>query len=946
MRRLLVLGEVCMLWAAAMRETPRGTTLPARADGPPPTDRESPVSSPGLVLESLPAWLLTDIREHRRAVCLDECGVGRGLVTLQRVFGQVPLSGLDASEEAIVEARRRFPDFRFKVATEGHGKSWDVVVHLEAPAARARLLTHLERLCAMARRAVVVVIAHGAIDAGELPLALGEGFVLAHASVTGDAQKWLVAAWALAELPALRLLAAGDALPALSAPGPAGNRGAQLERVEGELSRVRARLSDATRETTAMRELLAEKQVELEHVAREVDALRAQDSELRLELTRMQSSKSWQITRPMREVLGGVRKAQEQASDVFTLAQKLSRDVAQGRAREWVKIARSQGEPKRRAEREPRRVELTPLVSSRPLFAPTLYMFALVPFDDVGGGQRSAQLARVMAARGYQVVYVYLYKKWNVVAGAEEESEVDVPLLTHLHISQVDPQSLLRGAAPSSVAIFEAPHPRYEAFFERAQQIGLRTVFELIDAWDTSLGGDWYKADVMRRFATEADVAVGTARALVKQLERYGRSDVVYLPNAGNESIFDIGKTYSRPAELDATRRAFVYVGSLYGEWFGWDYVRAAARACSDSVFYLIGDPPKGLELPNNVRLLGPRKIDEVPAYLAFADAALLPFIPGRISDAVSPIKIFEYLLMGKRVISTDLPEIRDYPNTTICDSVEAFAHACRTVDVPEAPPESFIMRNTWSHRADSIVAPAQVGRLSVVVIAGESLFEAERCVESLALHGPPHLAEVVWVSPAADDGRVQALRRHWSDLHHVTAAGSTVAEAWAAARDVVTSEVVLFLDERYWLTSRGGLEEALQLLANEASLGAVGATARFVDADTGRSVETSCEWLNDQRGGATGARRDVAYLGARGLFVRRRLLDRLTATALEGGELEGAELSFRVKAAGLEVAGRAFTGLRTPREEGPPVVPVERRDAFLERWKSRRHFFVARRGA
>lgn len=904
------------------------------------------MSSPGLALEALPAWLLSDIREQHRAVCLDECGVGRGLDSLQRVFGQVPLSGIDVSEEAIVEARRRFPDFRFRVAGDGHAKSWDVLVQLEAPAARSKLLAQLERLCGLARRAVVVVIAQGALEAGDLPLVVGEGFVLVHAAVTGDAQKWLVAAWAVAELPPVRLLAVGEALPALGADGGPGMKGAQLERLENDLSRLRARLGEATRETAATRELLAEKQVELEHLAREVDAMRAQDSELRLELTRMQASKSWQITRPMREVLGGVRKLQEQASDVVTLAQKLSKDVAQGRAREWIKIARSQGEQKRRVEREARPVDLSPIVASKPLFAPTIYMFALVPFDDVGGGQRSAQLARVFAARGYQVVYVYLYKKWNVVLGAEEESEVDVPLLAHLHVSQVDAQALLRGAAPSSVAIFEAPHPRYEAFFERAQQIGLRTVFELIDAWDTSLGGDWFKPEVMRRFATECDVAVGTARALVKQLERYGRSDVLYLPNAGNEAIFDASKAYERPSELDPTRRAFVYVGSLYGEWFGWDHIRAAARACSDSVFYLIGDPPKGLELPNNVRLLGPRKIDEVPAYLAHADAALLPFIPGRISDAVSPIKIFEYLLMGKRVVSTDLPEIRDYPNTTICDSVESFARACRNVDAPEAPPEAFIMRNTWSHRADALVTPAQVGKVSVVVLAGDSLFEAERCVESVALHAAPHLAELIWVSPAADASRVEALRRHWPELVHVASTGATVAEVWASVREAATGEAVLFLDERQWLTSRAGVEEALQLLATEASLGAVGATARFIDPDTGRTAEASAEWLNDQRSGATGARRDVGYLGARALFVRRRLLDRLTASETDAGELEGAELSFRVKASGLDVAGRALTGVRAQLDDGPPVVAVDRRDAFVDRWKARRQFFVTRRGA
>ncbi|MDP3234843.1 MAG: glycosyltransferase [Myxococcales bacterium] len=925
-----------------MKETSHETKRPPLVKGSPVTARDSSVANPGFALEALPAWLLSDIRDQRRTVCLDECGVGRDLATLARVLGPVSLTGIDASEEAIVEARRRFPDFRFKVDTGEHTRQWDVVVQLEAAAQRARVLSDLERLVTMSRRAVVLVFAHGSIDPAELPLILSGGFVLTHAVVSGEAQKWLVAAWALAELPLVRHLSLGDGFPALNDSETTLKQQPRVEQLEIDLTRLRARLAEATRETVATRELLADKQAELEHLAFEVDGLRQQDGELRAELARIHTSKSWALTRPMRTALHEVRKVKDQAEDVLTLARRVTRDVAAGRAREWLSLSR-QNEIKRPERPKTSGVSLVQ-ATSKPLFTPTVFMFALVPFDDVGGGQRSAQLARVLAARGYQVVYVYLYKKWNLERGAEEESQVDVPLMTHVHISQVDASTLLRGAAPDSVAIFEVPHPRYEPFFDRANQVGLRTVFELIDAWDTSLGGEWYKPEVMRRFATEAEVAVGTARALVTQLERYGRSDARYLPNAGNEVIFDASAQHARPTEMDPTRRAFVYVGSLYGEWFGWDYIKAAARLCPDSSFYLIGDPPKGLELPNNVRLLGPRKIDEVPAYLAHADAALLPFIPGRISDAVSPIKIFEYLLMGRRVVSTDLPEIRDYPNTTICESVEAFARACRNVEPPEAPPETFIMRNTWSCRADALLHPARIGSVSVVVLGSDSLFDAQRCAESFSLHGPPHLSQLIWVSPQADDARLESLRRWVPELVAVTGSASTIADAWLTVRGQVKSETVLFLDPQFWLTSRACLEEGVQLLENEMSLGAVGLSGRYLDADTGRADAVSRSWLNEQRGSSQGFRRELAYLGARGLFIRRRLLDRLTATPLETGELEGAEFSFRIKAAGLDVAGRSLTGLRAPLDAAP-ILPVHGRDALLARWKTQRQFFVPRRG-
>ncbi|MFT2612714.1 glycosyltransferase family 1 protein, partial [Escherichia coli] len=59
---------------------------------------------------------------------------------------------------------------------------------------------------------------------------------------------------------------------------------------------------------------------------------------------------------------------------------------------------------------------------------------------------------------------------------------------------------------------------------------------------------------------------------------------------------------------------------------------------------------------------------------MAYSDFCLLPFSPGKISDAVSPIKVFEYLFAGKPVVSTDLPEINGYPGLRIEKNPEDFA--------------------------------------------------------------------------------------------------------------------------------------------------------------------------------------------------------------------------------------------------------------------------------
>jgi glycosyltransferase involved in cell wall biosynthesis len=59
-----------------------------------------------------------------------------------------------------------------------------------------------------------------------------------------------------------------------------------------------------------------------------------------------------------------------------------------------------------------------------------------------------------------------------------------------------------------------------------------------------------------------------------------------------------------------------------------------------------------------NIHYLGMRTYDELPAYLARFDAALLPFALNDATAFISPTKTLEYLAGGKPVISTAVPDV------------------------------------------------------------------------------------------------------------------------------------------------------------------------------------------------------------------------------------------------------------------------------------------------
>jgi len=106
------------------------------------------------------------------------------------------------------------------------------------------------------------------------------------------------------------------------------------------------------------------------------------------------------------------------------------------------------------------------------------------------------------------------------------------------------------------------------------------------------------------------------------------------------------------------------YAGAV-AKWFDFDLIEAAARECPDVTFVFVGRiAPEAAEAARrlgklaNVRFPGEREYERLPDYLKYFDVTLIPFRRSSLVDSVNPIKLYEYLAAGKRVISTPLPEV------------------------------------------------------------------------------------------------------------------------------------------------------------------------------------------------------------------------------------------------------------------------------------------------
>ncbi len=339
----------------------------------------------------------------------------------------------------------------------------------------------------------------------------------------------------------------------------------------------------------------------------------------------------------------------------------------------------------------------------------SIFIITGVPYYDVGGGQRGAQLAKTFKKMGYNVHYFYANftqdkKNPNIVISANTHAFVDKKALDYIE----------KTVEEESIFVFEAPMVQFEAVLDIAVKHNCKIIYENIDNWETSLGQLFFNENILKRLLQEAHLLVGTAKSLVKQLEQYlerfkiqkNNKKIIYLANAVDSELFDGQIQHERPNDLVKGKVTLLYYGSLWGEWFSWDLIIDLAKNNPEYAINLIGNADNISNIvkkcPSNIHFLNVKMQKELPAYLQHVDYALLPFERGEIGDYVSPLKIFEYISMYAKVLSTSLPDIVDYPNLYMGDTVaewEQFIECNLVIDKEAA--DQFVKKNTWSARVE-----------------------------------------------------------------------------------------------------------------------------------------------------------------------------------------------------------------------------------------------------
>jgi glycosyltransferase involved in cell wall biosynthesis len=168
-----------------------------------------------------------------------------------------------------------------------------------------------------------------------------------------------------------------------------------------------------------------------------------------------------------------------------------------------------------------------------------------------------------------------------------------------------------------------------------------------------------------------ADVVLPVTRVLADMVQKEGVAPdkLVVIANGINEAHFA-----SAPTPHEAKARIGWATGLVLGftgfvrDWHGVDHAlrwMASADAPPDAKLLVVGDGParadleqlaRSLNLAERVRFTGFVAREDVPAYVAAFDIALQPAV----TAYASPLKLFEYLALGKAIVAPRLPNMEE----------------------------------------------------------------------------------------------------------------------------------------------------------------------------------------------------------------------------------------------------------------------------------------------
>lgn len=144
------------------------------------------------------------------------------------------------------------------------------------------------------------------------------------------------------------------------------------------------------------------------------------------------------------------------------------------------------------------------------------------------------------------------------------------------------------------------------------------------------------------------------------------------------EKFYETDKNIKKVNQFCNNYKVNILYYGVFAKWFDYELICNVAKDKNIGIILIGPDYDLSLRKANileqdNVMYIGMVNYKNLKYFANLADILTIPFVINDITNATSPVKLFEYMSMGKPILTTELLECKKYKSVTIATSYNDF---------------------------------------------------------------------------------------------------------------------------------------------------------------------------------------------------------------------------------------------------------------------------------
>ncbi|ADC63064.1 methyltransferase domain-containing protein [Allochromatium vinosum] len=714
-------------------------------------------------ISNLPSWLIDAMRRESLTFVDWGCAQGDGLDVWASYINPSLLCGVDFSMTAIQKAKIRYPLLKFFNSNwldrNEKNEIYDVVYSSNTLEHFFNPCEILRNLSARANKAIVLVLPYREIDRidehfytflpNNIPIHLENGFCLVWSRVIECSKlpntQWvghqiflvyIDPAWAASLKLTLndceieredKKFLLNDFRQSIA------ERETEVARLnqtaaerEAQIAHLNQAVAEREAEVARLNQTAAERETQIAHLNQavaereaEIDSLNRSVIECDSEVKEFLSSTSWRLTRPLRfmkKFYGSVFSSEQRYAFLKSIYWRLPERIRNKLNRHRYsyvsrRLRRELSSSQKSIINAAAQTDRAAWVDAANESKKIVIIPCAFEFEELVN-QRPINAAKYYSKNGYLVLFVAWQWSPNELlskgCGEVFHNIIQVPLFEFVANSNE-----LSANFESAHFLITMPEQKLVRLVDFLRKRGFVIIYDIMDEWEAfhRVGqAPWFEESTERSLVLQADFVCAVSPPLREKFSDI-RSDITVIGNGYSAETLGV-EARNIAGSQNNEKKIVGYFGHLTDAWFDWPTLFFLAKERADIVFEVVGygEPDwvrKKAAAAPNVSLLGKMLPSDLHKKVSSWSAGMIPFVEGELSEAVDPIKIYEYLYFGLPVIVTGIRHLDRFPMTYFSEK-ETIAHSLDLALNESRSPsdlESFLAQTTWQARFDTLMA-------------------------------------------------------------------------------------------------------------------------------------------------------------------------------------------------------------------------------------------------